>query len=713
MKISVSQNNLFDYETQTDIATVSLIKKVLNYKKRNHPEKYVKYRCKTYNKLTLTTERVPQVDGKINRLLSKIDFLDKTFNDTSNNRHFLIMESVTEKKFLNEYNQKEIVEASKVSGIEKSSVFAIVSQLQPFSVYTKYLRIAGIRYLSPLMNNATKWYHFKVIDTIYIQTDTVFLVKFNPKHVRRPEYLKGYLYINSNQYAVQYADFEPGLQNDTYIEFAQSYLLEPNNTWFPYQTATGIYQDRYATAEYKINIVQQTTVYDLNLAPHFRRDEFNHILMEFEDSIQKSEEYWHENRQNAFTRKDSLTYIYYDSSKKLNNLNKFIRLGEGIVYGEIPISVVNLTMNKIFDYSTFEGVRLGMGLQTNDRISKRFSVGGYLGYGLGDQITKFGVNGIYKISTKKKPTQLRITHFEDIAEAGDPKFGMDKFQFRSEALRRYLVNTMDRIFETEASLETMPIKFFSLRFAVAKTVLLPAYHYQYGERTDTNFEFGELRATMRFAFGDFYIQSVNRQIPIGNSSFPILWVQYHRSSPYIVKNAFDYHKFDVKFQYSLRIVGYGVSSWQMRAGMLIGDAPYGQLYNGRGSYRPAAAIAYNSFETMIYNEFLSDKHISIHYNHNFGNINIRNNKKQPSFEMAHNFGFGSLSNPSVHKNVNFKTMEKGYFESGFYLNNILVVTLPGLTGGLGAGGFIRYGHYATSSNPFRDIVFKFAISFQI
>ena len=61
--------------------------------------------------------------------------------------------------------------------------------------------------------------------------------------------------------------------------------------------------------------------------------------------------------------------------------------------------------------------------------------------------------------------------------------------------------------------------------------------------------------------------------------------------------------------------------------------------------------------------------------------------------MVHNMGFGSLRNPEAHKNIPFKTMEKGYFESGLFLKNLLVINISGLNTGLGIGLFGRYGPY--------------------
>lgn len=54
-----------------------------------------------------------------------------------------------------------------------------------------------------------------------------------------------------------------------------------------------------------------------------------------------------------------------------------------------------------------------------------------------------------------------------------------------------------------------------------------------------------------------------------------------------------------------------------------------------------------------------------------------------------------MNHPEQHANLDFKTMEKGFFESGLLINNIVRVNYYNIVYlGLGGGAFIRYGPYA-------------------
>ena len=115
---------------------------------------------------------------------------------------------------------------------------------------------------------------------------------------------------------------------------------------------------------------------------------------------------------------------------------------------------------------------------------------------------------------------------------------------------------------------------------------------------------------------------------------------------------------------------------------------------------------------MGYNEFLSDRYVALFYSHNLGDIYIRRLRKQPSLVISQNMGWGSLKRSERHNRFDFKTMEKGYIESGAFLNNVLVLNGFGIHMGLGAGLFVRYGPYQFPTAK-ENLVFKIAVDFQL
>jgi hypothetical protein len=129
----------------------------------------------------------------------------------------------------------------------------------------------------------------------------------------------------------------------------------------------------------------------------------------------------------------------------------------------------------------------------------------------------------------------------------------------------------------------------------------------------------------------------------------------------------------------------------LASGVINGSAPCGKLYAGMGSYKSFTLETEQSCGTMRFNEFLSDRFISLFIKQNFGKLLFKpRGKFQPELALVHNLGFGFLNNKEPHENIDFRTLEKGYFEGGLLINNLLHVQLFKY----GFGVLYRYGPYA-------------------
>ena len=114
----------------------------------------------------------------------------------------------------------------------------------------------------------------------------------------------------------------------------------------------------------------------------------------------------------------------------------------------------------------------------------------------------------------------------------------------------------------------------------------------------------------------------------------------------------------------------------LSGGVIIGDIPYSNLYRGQGTYGPLTTYAPMSFGSMSANEFLSDRYVSAYLTHNFGNLLLKGEKFKPELVIVTNIGFGWLSNQEAHQNISYKTMESGYFESGFFVAKTIMYKYP-------------------------------------
>jgi hypothetical protein len=192
------------------------------------------------------------------------------------------------------------------------------------------------------------------------------------------------------------------------------------------------------------------------------------------------------------------------------------------------------------------------------------------------------------------------------------------------------------------------------------------------------------------------------------TKYPILWVQYTHGFNGILDGEYDYNKVDIKLEKSFYTKYLGKTSFMFKGGFVDRAIPATDLYYGNGSYRFFTIFAPNSFAAMRMNEFLSDRYVALYFTHNFGKLLKRWKKFEPELLISTNATFGWLNYNENHLNINYKTLDKGYYESGFLINNLLNLRIYSL----GIGAYYRWGPY--SYPRFEDnIALKISITFPV
>ena len=155
----------------------------------------------------------------------------------------------------------------------------------------------------------------------------------------------------------------------------------------------------------------------------------------------------------------------------------------------------------------------------------------------------------------------------------------------------------------------------------------------------------------------------------------------------------------------------GRATVQANAGYAEGDLPYFQLFEGYGA--DGAAVAHNRFETMLINEFISDRYFNFFFTYEFLKLYFRHYPNfRPTIELDYNFGIGSVKHPEYHEEIAFNTLERGYHEVGVSLKSIVAVKITSVKVGLGFGNYFRVGPYRYGG--FKDNYFgKFLLTFSL
>jgi len=453
----------------------------------------------------------------------------------------------------------------------------------------------------------------------------------------------------------------------------------------------------------------RNVVLDTNL----KKKEFDEkTIVMAPDAARKDDIFWQSKRIDSLDSKEIKTYQVIDSLGKKQHFDRTLKIFEALFTLQIPISIVSIDLNKIISFNDYEVVRGGIGMHTNDKLSPWFNVGGYVGYGYKDSITKFGFDGRINFSKSNDDNYLKALYSKDLIEPGKTQYFYTKYNFN----RNTMTYRMDYIEQKEISLNFRAFKYLTASLAYNESFRIPKYDYVFlpekndSTRTSIGFRSTEIRLKGRYAYKERMIQSLGQMLSDG-TKYPVLYFGITKSIKGISSSAYDYNKLSLGIEKTFLIRNFGKTHILLEGGILEGNVPYSFLFNGNGSYNKGNLLyVENTFQTMGLYEFVSDRYVNLFLSHNFGTLLFKRPNFQPQFIVFTNAGFGSLKNPGQHLNIGLNTMEKGFYESGLLINNILRVNYYNIAYiGIGGGAFIRYGNYSVPKTE-ENLSFKLSLT---
>ncbi len=658
---------------------------------QHNPDNLSSFSYKAYNKFIFT--------GELEDSASDPDTLaaDTALQNISaflEQRHFFLMETVTERKFRAPKRSNEHVLASRISGIQHPMFALLMSQMQSFSFYDDYIAILGERYLSPLAPGSLRRYMYQLEDTTYTGRDTVFVISYRPSRGRNFDGMKGVMYVNTRGWALQSVIAEPAQSTEeARIRIQQNYEYIDNRKWFPVQLNTDF--ELFAMPGMTIVGTGRTYLQDIRIDPTLGRRDFSAFHVEFSpETMVEDDEFWDAFRPDTLTIRERNTYHYLDSVADEHNLNRRIEWMETLFGGQLRMGPFDVDVNSLIGYNQHEGFRPGVAIRTNERVSRRFRLSGMAGYGFGDQTLKYGGGASVLLD---RPSDLRIgyDYNYDTAERGGSEFLQRPGLLEIAQLRHFFLETMD-LYEThQAWLQFRTFRnFLTLRpyISLEDVAFLDNYRYlpgQAGSTKDVQTRFVEAGFQLRLAYGERFLYSP-QQIMILAGDHPVIRLNVARGLVGTLDGEHAYWRVEGRYQRNFRIRMLGRQQWTLQAGYFSGDAPWQKRFSAPASWRRFSVTTMNAFSTMRVDEFVSDRYLALFWYHHFENLLYRSENFNPKLVLLTNIGIGDLRDRENHLHAPWGTMEKGFFESG--------VALLGLIGSgfssLGVEFAYRYGPYA-------------------
>lgn len=682
-------------------------------RKKNHPMSDLSFQYTSYSKLVITIN--PDALAAIPDTTTDSSLISmRTF---FNKQYLFLMESTTEKSFEPPFREKEEITAYKVSGFTNPLFSTFASELQTFNFYENQFSIFGKSYINPLAFGGVRRYLFILEDqTINGIGDTTFTIRFRPRLGKNFDGLKGVLYINSQGYALEKVMVEPALEDKSQPvapKVVQEYAFINQKKWFPVKLSTEVIfnsivfekdlKDAYA-------IGKGTTYIDqIKLGADLKDVRFNAAtVVTKDDAGEKDSVHWQQTRKYELSEKEQNTYKIIDSLGKAENFEKVLSVFSTLAEGKLQTGYIQFDLARLINFNGYEGFRLGLGIETSSKFSKRFLVGSYVGYGFKDKQLKYGGYGTIKIN-KTHFVNAHIRFQDDVFERGGTSFySLEKKLESSTYYRNLYIQNMERQRLAEIGLSaylTPNLKIYT-GINYQRIYLLDNYSIQLAPTFSTlasPFEVAETVVECIWKIGD-KVKYIGEKRISTVSKWPTIRAKAAFSIPSIYQSTLHYQRYAMDIYQTIPIRGTGNFSYLVSLGHLVGEVPLYLSFVAPGTGGEWNLSVANTFETVKPSSFYNTSIASNFMRFSFKKIKTGVKWTSPQVNLHHAIGFGMFDQKSAH-NFNFQSFSKGYFEGGVLINNLLNIS----TTGLGIGCFYNYGAYS-SANALANFMFKFGLT---
>ena len=192
--------------------------------------------------------------------------------------------------------------------------------------------------------------------------------------------------------------------------------------------------------------------------------------------------------------------------------------------------------------------------------------------------------------------------------------------------------------------------------------------------------------------------------------YPKFTLQLTQGVKSVFGSDFNFSKIDFRTIQQFNHKNDAITKITLVAGIAGGETPLTHLYHAYPNNITKETIlqrfsvaGLNSFETMYFNEFFSDKFSTLQLKHYLKPFKISERFK-PQLVFISRYAVGNMRSIDRHQGINFGTIEKLYSESGFEINKLLF--------GFGLSFAYRYGGYHLPKLE-DNIAFKFTFNISL
>ena len=693
-----------------------IIDSLMAHRKANNPNSLDSYRYKIYDQMVFTVDSSERGSAL---LRTKEGGSMKMFDSILKKSDLMVMETASEVLFKAPDRKLQNVLGTKVAGMKNPTFIYLVNSMRSISFYDETINITGTDYINPISRGSKRHYFFNLEAVSPLgQGDSLYVISFHPLKGSSFHGLRGTLTVNSDGWALQSVKAEPNEQDVMFTVSIQQLYQKVNGRWFPKQLNTNLKFPGIAVGVDDTHLtmvaIGKSYLTDIEINPEISKRQFSDVEIKVDPlAAHRDEVFWNDRRVDSLTERTKATYILVDSLTEgtyiLDRIMGFTN--QLISQSAVTLGPLNLNLDNVIKLSARRGWYFGLDFSTNARLSRVISLNAFGGYWTRIKQFDYG-GGINWHINPQRQMELGLQCYSRSEAIGEFGGLQDNGSALAESNYKYVF--YENVHERKNSMELQ----FSSRFAqYFKGFLnLSMNHKRYNAQfylspSDSLTEglFANAEVKLRFAYKEKFLSKPDGIRSLG-TLYPVVWLSYMHSFPNILGSQFEYDRIKFEATQNIYTSYWGVAKILLQMGYASASCPVMETFDILGTHDTFGLYSPGSFSTMREDEFFCDRFVALYLSHNFSGMLWKTNSSwfKPELTVATNLGWGDMRRAHNAPDKNFKTMEKGYFESGFVVKGL--ISLPLVKVGLGT--FYRYGPYAFD-NVWENFSFKWSATFSL
>lgn len=606
--------------------------------------------------------------------------------------------------------KKENIIGLKMAGLKQPVYELLGQEFMPFDLSKKHLKILQFTFQNPFTPEGSRKYKFEITDTITTAKGKEIVLQFESKKNIFKTQIKGSVTVDLKTFSITKSTFVINSIINVKTETIFGWFNN-GKSWFPVSQSLLVTKGK---GKHNIDFLGETVQFENMTSTSSKKYDYSndlyvkidrdftdynftekpkkqHYQIHIDKSATNTNPVFFNTINDTLDKRSQKTYQTLDSLVTATKIEKKIYFGKKLVNGQIPFGMVDVRARDLFKFNNYEGFRLGLGLSTNDRFSTYFRLFGYGAYGTKDGIFKGQLGSSFRVS-KNTDTWISGSATNDLTEFADLTLLADNKRFKLLDPRPFNISTFYNHQSYEFTFESKFIPKVETILKINRSHINPLFDYAFitPSKLYDNYNLTLATLSLEWSPKSKFLQAPQEILEV-EKGFPKVILQVSHAIPNVLSDNIEFTKIDTRIYQEKKYLSGHKTTFLLQAGISLGNAPLSHLYSVAPNnldretiLRRVTFANKTSFETMYFNEFYSDRYSLFQLKHYFNKFQISKSIK-PTLVLGSKVAFGDFSHPENHQGIVFKTMEKGFFESGFELQNIFY--------GFGLSTYYRYGPY--------------------